>query len=75
VPELRRVSGEQAVKALERLGFCRVRQRGSHVIMKKTTFEGSVGCVVPAHRVIAIGTLRSILRQAGVTPDEFLTVL
>lgn len=75
MPELRRVSGEQAVKALERLGFSRVRQRGSHVIMKKTTFEGSVGCVVPAHRVIAIGTLRSILRQAGVTPDEFLTVL
>jgi predicted RNA binding protein YcfA (HicA-like mRNA interferase family) len=43
--------------------------------MKKTTFEGTIGCVVPAHRVIAIGTLRSILRQAGVTPDEFLRVL
>ncbi len=46
MPELRRVSGEQAVKALERLGFVRVRQRASHIIMKKTTFEGSIGCVV-----------------------------
>ena len=75
MPELRRVSGEQAVKALERLGFVRVRQRGSHVVMKKTTVEGSIGCVVPAHRVIAIGTLRSVLRQAGVSPEEFLGVL
>ena len=75
MPELRRVSGEQAVKALERLGFVRVRQRGSHVIMKKATFEGSIGCVVPAHRVIAIGTLRSVLRQARVSPEEFLAVL
>jgi predicted RNA binding protein YcfA (HicA-like mRNA interferase family) len=75
VPELRRVSGEQAVKALERLGFVRVRQRGSHVVMKKMTFEGSVGCVVPAHRVIAVGALRSVLRQARVSPEEFLKVL
>ena len=75
MPELRRVSGEQAVRALERLGFVRVRQRGSHVILKKTTFEGAVGCVVPMHRVIAIGTLRSVLRQAQVSPEEFLKML
>jgi predicted RNA binding protein YcfA (HicA-like mRNA interferase family) len=75
VPELRRISGEQAVKALERLGFVRTRQRGSHVIMKKTTFEGATGCVVPLHRVIAIGTLRSVLRQARVSPEEFLGAL
>ena len=75
MPELRRVSGEEAISALERLGFVRVRQRGSHVIMKKTTFEGSIGCVVPAHRILAIGTLRSVLRQARATPAEFLSVL
>lgn len=75
MPELRKVSGEEAIKALERLGFVRARQRGSHVIMKKTTFEGSIGCVVPTHRVIAIGTLRSVLRQARVSPEEFLKVL
>jgi len=75
VPELRRVSGEAAARALERLGFVRIRQSGSHLIMKKRTYEGSVGCVVPMHKVIAIGTLRSVLRQAGVTVDEFLAVL
>jgi len=75
VPELRRISGEEAIRALERLGFVRVRQRGSHVIMKRATFEGSIRLCVPAHRVIAIGTLRSVLRQARVTPEEFIGVL
>ncbi len=50
MPELRSVSGEEAIKALERLGFRRVRQRGSHVILKKSTPAGDVGCVVPLHR-------------------------
>ena len=72
MPKLRRVSGEEAIKALERLGFKRVRQRGSHVVLKKQTAKGAVGCVVPLHRELAIGTLRGILRQAGVTPEEFM---
>jgi len=54
------------------LGFVRVRQRGSHVVLKKQTAEGAVGCAVPLHRELAIGTLRAILHQAGVTPDEFV---
>jgi len=72
MPELRRVSGQEAIRALERLGFVQVRQRGSHVVLKKQTLEGEVGCVVPLHRGLAIGTLRSILRQAQVTLDEFV---
>jgi hypothetical protein len=36
------------------------------------TAEGALGCVVPLHRELAIGTLRGILKQAGVTPDEFM---
>ena len=72
MPKLRRVSGEQAIRALEKLGFEQVRQRGSHVVLKKEGTTGSVGCVVPLHRELAIGTLRGILRQAGVTPDEFM---
>jgi predicted RNA binding protein YcfA (HicA-like mRNA interferase family) len=46
MPKLRRVSGQETVRALERLGFEKVRQRGSHVILKKQTPEGIVGCVV-----------------------------
>jgi predicted RNA binding protein YcfA (HicA-like mRNA interferase family) len=75
MPRLRRVSGREAIGALEKLGFEQVRQRGSHVVLKKDTPEGSVGCVVPLHRELAIGTLRGILKQAGVTPDEFLEEL
>jgi predicted RNA binding protein YcfA (HicA-like mRNA interferase family) len=72
MPRLRRVSGEETIRALERLGFVQVRQRGSHVVLKRQTLESEMGCVVPLHRELAIGTLRGILRQAGVTPDEFM---
>ena len=75
MPRLSRVSGLQVVRALERLGFVRLRQRGSHVIMKKTTESGDVGCVVPLHDEIAVGTLRGILKQAGVSVDEFMDKL
>ncbi len=60
---------------LEELGFTKVRQKGSHVILKKTTPAGEVGCVVPLHKELAVGTLRGILRQAKVTPEEFLKYL
>ena len=72
MPKLRRVSGQEAIQALERLGFVQVRRRGSHVVLKKQTTEGEVGCVVPLHRELALGTLRGILKQAKVTPDEFM---
>jgi predicted RNA binding protein YcfA (HicA-like mRNA interferase family) len=66
------VSGQEAIRTLEKLGFDQVRQRGSHVVLKRQTPEGAIGCVVPLHRELAIGTLRGILKQAGVTPDEFM---
>ncbi|MGH9445342.1 MAG: type II toxin-antitoxin system HicA family toxin [Terriglobia bacterium] len=72
MPKLRPVSGEEAIRALERLGFRQVRQRGSHVILKRETAQGVVGCVVPLHRELAIGTLRGILQQARLTPEEFM---
>jgi len=68
--KLRRVSGKEAIRALERLGFEKVRQCGSHVVLKKQTPEGAVGCVL--HSELAIGTLRGILRQGRITPDEFM---
>jgi predicted RNA binding protein YcfA (HicA-like mRNA interferase family) len=71
MPKTRRVSAQEAIRALERLGFAQVRQRGSHIVLKKTTATGEVGCVVPLHHELAIGTLKSILRQAQVEPEEF----
>ena len=72
---LPRVSGQQAIRTLEKLGFSVVRQRGSHVILKKDTPEGALGCAVPLHKELALGTLHGILRQARVAPEEFLEKL
>jgi len=72
MPKLRRVSGQEAIRALKRLGFVQVRQRGSHAVLKKQTPEGEIGCAVPLHRELAIGTVRGVLKQAKVTPDEFM---
>jgi predicted RNA binding protein YcfA (HicA-like mRNA interferase family) len=75
MPKLRRVSGQETIRTRERLGFVQVRQRGSHVVLKKQTPEGDVGCVVPLHHELALGTLRGILRQTRVTADEFMANL
>jgi len=69
MPKLPPVSGAETVRILEKLGFRRVRQRGSHVVLRR----GQAGCVVPLHREVAAGTLRGELKQAQVTPEEFLT--
>ena len=72
MPKLPRVSGLEAIHALERLGFVRVRQRGSHVIMVKNTPDGKIGFPVPLHDELASGTLRSILRLAKVSVEDFI---
>ncbi len=68
MPKLPVLSGAEVVKALERLGFAQLRQRGSHVVMRR----GSVGTVVPLHKEVKTGTLVGILRQAQISQDEFL---
>jgi len=75
MPRLPHVSGKEAIRALEKLGFVQVRQSGSHVILKKETTEGSRGCPVPVHDELAPGTLRGILRLARVTVEEFIAHL
>jgi predicted RNA binding protein YcfA (HicA-like mRNA interferase family) len=76
MPKLPRVSGKRAIAALERLGFAQVRSRGSHVVMARSRLgAGRIVCVVPVHDEIAVGTLRGVLRQAGVSPDEFIAAL
>jgi len=73
--KLPHLSGQEVIRALERLAFVQARQRGSHVVMKRSTPEGNVGCVVPLHGEVAIGTLRSILKQAKVSPEEFIKIV
>ena len=71
MPKLPRVSGAQVVKALEKLGFAKARQSGSHVVMKR----GADGCVVPMHSEVKVGTLAGLLRQAGISHEEFTSKL
>ena len=71
MPKLPHVSGADIQHALERLGFIKVRQSGSHVVMKR---EGK-GCVVPIHSEVKVGTLAGLLRQGEVSSEEFLLAL
>jgi predicted RNA binding protein YcfA (HicA-like mRNA interferase family) len=71
MPKLPCLSGKDTVKVLEWLGFVCLRQKGSHVVLRK----GERGCVVPMHDEVCQGTLRGVLKQAGVTEAEFRAVL
>lgn len=71
MPRLPHVSGAEVVRALERLGFVVLRQKGSHIVMRRD----QVGCVVPNHREIKAGTLGGVLKQAGVGVEEFIEAL
>ena len=66
--KLPRLSGRECVTILERFGFRIVRQRGSHIVMRRDDPFAQV--VVPDHKEIDRGTLRAIIRQAGLQPDD-----
>ena len=72
MPKMPRISAKEAIRALERLGFEQVRQTGSHVVTKKEIQEGEIGCVVPLHRELKIGTLSGVLKQARITVEDFI---
>ena len=75
MPKLPRLSGREIIRILEQLHFTQIRQKGSHVILKKATPEGDIGCVVPLHKDVALGTLKGILKQARVSAKEFMSKL
>ena len=68
------ISGRKVVKILEKVGFSVVGQKGSHVRLKKASDRVYI-VVVPLHREVAPGTLKSILRQAGLSREEFLSLI
>ncbi|MEK6823326.1 MAG: type II toxin-antitoxin system HicA family toxin [Nanoarchaeota archaeon] len=67
------VSGQEARKAFERLGWQFVRQVGSHMILTKQGMWASLS--VPDHREVDRGTLRKLIRLAGITVEEFIAAL
>ena len=73
MPTLPVISGERAIRAFVRDGWVRDRQAGSHVILVK---PGHSACLsVPLHRELAPGTLRTLIRAAGLSVDEFANLL
>ncbi len=61
----------QIRRKLEKAGFTIVSQRGSHIKFVRDSGDEVRTAIVPHHREISVGLLRSILRQAGLTPSEF----
>ncbi|HEV7889946.1 MAG TPA: type II toxin-antitoxin system HicA family toxin [Pyrinomonadaceae bacterium] len=72
--ELPRVSGREVIKALRKVGYEQDRQKGSHVVLRQTA-EPHRRVVVPDHKEVAKGTLRAIIKQVGLTVDEFKSLL
>jgi predicted RNA binding protein YcfA (HicA-like mRNA interferase family) len=74
VSALPRVSGREVVRALQKIEYERDRQRGSHIVLRQTV-PPHRRITVPDHKELAKGTLRAIIRQAGLTVDEFKALL
>ena len=73
MPELPILSGAQTVSNFEQLGWSVARQRGGHIIMTKPGEMATLS--VPNHPTVAKGTLRSLIRSAGLTVEEFCSTL
>ncbi len=71
---LPRVSGREVVKALGKIGYHIDRQRGSHIVLRQAG-PPHRRLTVPDHAEVAKGTLRAIIRQAGLTVEEFKNLL
>ncbi len=70
---LKKLSGKEILKILcNKFGFTIDGRKGSHVRLSKMTEEGKVGTVVPMHDEVKIGTLKSILKLAKISEEEFL---
>lgn len=67
------ISGKECMKALTKAGFYVKRQKGSHVIMRKDTPFSQV--TVPDHKTLDRGTLKAIIRDSGLTVEEFVALL
>lgn len=68
------LSAREVVKALRKIGYEFDHQRGSHMVLRQTESPHR-RLTVPDHAEIAKGTLRALLRQAGLTVNEFLALL
>jgi predicted RNA binding protein YcfA (HicA-like mRNA interferase family) len=73
VSKLPVISGAECIKALEKIGFVVYRQRGSHITVVRSSPPAQT--TIPNHKELDRGTLRAIIRQVGLTVDEFVALL
>jgi predicted RNA binding protein YcfA (HicA-like mRNA interferase family) len=73
MPKLPVLSGREVVRIFESLGWQQARQTGSHIILVKPSHPATLS--IPDHREVARGTLRTLIRQAGLTIDEFIDAI
>ena len=71
MPKLPRISGKEVAGILEVNGFTKVRQRGSLMVLQKRLETTTVTVPVPDHKELKMGTLRSIIRQSGLSRSLF----
>jgi len=69
------ISGEKAIKAFLNAGFVKVRQRGSHVRLEKIEGNDIIKLTVPLHNPMKRGTLSRLIKDVGLTIDEFVKLL
>lgn len=67
------ISGQECVRVLEKVGFYIKRQRGSHIILRRDNPFGQI--TVPNHKTLDRGTLRSIIRSADLSVEQFVKLL
>jgi predicted RNA binding protein YcfA (HicA-like mRNA interferase family) len=71
---LPRISGREVVAVFVKIGYEKDRQKGSHIVLRQTAYPHR-RLVVPDHKEIAKGTIRTIIKQAGLTVEEFVGLL
>jgi len=73
VGKLGNISGKDAVKAFQKAGWVKIGQVGSHLVLVKEGCKANLS--IPQHRELSVGTLRALIRNAGLSVDDFLKLL
>lgn len=71
--KLANISGKEAAKAFQKAGWEPIGQVGSHLVMVKPGVRANLS--IPQHKELSVGTLRALIRSAGLSVDEFLALL
>ena len=70
--KLSNISGKQTAKAFKKLGWEKMGQVGSHLVMTRDGYRANLS--IPQHKELSVGTLRALIRNAEITVDEFLDI-